>query len=336
MKIIVDQRIELLAVIQTISGYWDNFAQKYMKKSHFKNIYKNRVIKYFEKFKEHETIKLFEQLYKDDLDTSHYYQFVLILGYSELPELKNVKNYCDKWSLEFSKNNNWNLFINSIKTFYKDTNFNDFFENNYKEYDKLISDFGNKEEIVNSSKCIFNYLSVFDNNNYKVIVSPLVMGCYSININNDFEKIYYQIMCPTEYNDNRYLFCYPEPIIHILWHEIGHTIINDLTEKYIKEYNIENIVIPEKIKNTGYSIIEVVINEYIIRAIVYMLTEINEGEFNANLQYEVEEKFGFTEVKKLKNYITENCEKDKRLLKDENYKKIIDYIINRICKLYCA
>jgi hypothetical protein len=336
MEIIIDQRIELLAVIQTISGYWDNFAQKYMKKIHFESNYKNKVIKYFEKFKEHETIKLFKQLYRDNLDTSHYFQFVLILGHSELPEMNSVKCDYDKYSLEFNKNGKWKLFLDSIKIFYKDTNFKDFFEKSNNEYEKLLSDFGNKNDIINNTKCIFEYLSISENKNYNVIISPLVMGCYSINIKNDIENKYYQIMCPTDYNNNKYLFNYPEPIMHILWHEIGHTIINDLTEKYINEFDIENIEIPEKIKNIGYSIIEVIINEYIIRSIVYMLTELNEGEYNATLQYEVEENIGFTEVKKLKSYIIENCEKNKKLLKDNNYKKLIDYVINKICKSYCA
>jgi hypothetical protein len=335
VEIIIDQRIELLAVIQTISGYWDNFAKKYMKKSHFESNYKTEVIKYFEKFKEHETIRLFKQLCKKDLETSHYFQFVLILSYSELPEMNSINSYYDKYCLEFSQNNNWKLFVDSIKTFYKDTNFKEFFKKN-NEYERLLSDFGNKNEIINSSKYIFDYLSIYENSNYKIIVSPLAMGCYSVNVNNDLGKICYQIMCPTEYKNNKYLFNYGEPIIHILWHEIGHSIINDLTEKYINEFNIENIKIPEKIKDIGYSKIEIVINEYIIRAIVYMLIELNEGENNAALQYEIEENIGFTEVKKLKNYIIENCEKNNKLLKDYNYKKLIDYVINKICKSYCA
>jgi len=157
------------------------------------------------------------------------------------------------------------------------------------------------------------------------------MGCYSISMNNDLEKKCYQIMCPTEYN-NKYIFNYPEPIIHILWHEISHTIINDLTEKYINEFDIKNVKIPENIKNTGYSIAEVVINEYIIRAIVYMLVELNECENSAALQLEVEKNFGFTEVKNLKNYIIENCEKNNKLLLDENYRKLMKFVINKILK----
>jgi len=332
MDIIVDQRIELLAVIQTLSGYWDNFAKKYMKKSHFESNYKNKVMKYFENFKEHETIKLFKQLYKNDLDTSHYFQLVIILSYSELPEMNIINYHYDKWSFEFSQNNNWKLFINSIKIFYKDTNFKYFFEENNNEHEKLISDFGNKNEVINNSKCIFDYLSIKENSNYKVIVSPLAMGCYSINMNNDLEKKCYQIMCPTEYNNDKYLFNYPEPIIHILWHEISHSVINDLTEKYINEFDIENVEIPENIKNTGYSIVEVVINEYIIRAIVYILVELNECENSAALQYEVEKNFGFTEVKNLKNYIMKNCEKNNKLLLDENYKKLMKFVIDKILK----
>jgi len=58
MEIIVDERIELLAVIQTMNGYWDNLSLKYSNRKLFNCKYKENINNYFNKYKNHETIKL--------------------------------------------------------------------------------------------------------------------------------------------------------------------------------------------------------------------------------------------------------------------------------------
>jgi hypothetical protein len=327
MEIIIDQRIECLAVIQTLCGYWDDFLQKYFKKSHFQCGYIDEVKKYFEKYKDHKTIKLFNHLCKENPDISHYFQFVFILGHSELPELKSITNYYyDDYEYKLSQDNNWKEFVDSMKIFYEETNFKYFFESNKNEYKKVISDFGDINKT--NSKYIFDYLDVKDNSNYKVIISPLIMGLYGIAIKiNETEKVNYPIMSPNDYQNNKYIYDYGEPINHILWHEIGHTVINDLTDKYINEFDIENLNVPEEIKKIGY-IGKTVINEYIIRAITYKLIELFEDDNSAVFQLELEAKFGFTEIKKIKMFIEKNCEENNKLLKDDNYKKLIDYVIN--------
>jgi len=331
MEIIVDQRIELLGVIQTLCGYWDYFGQKYLGKTHYQCTYKDEVIKYFEKYKKHETLKLYNHLCKEDPDISHYFQFILILGYSELPELNCITNYDNDYYFYLSQKSNWKAFAESMKTFYKDTNFKDFFYNNKNKYEKLLSDFGNKDELINWSNLIFNYLSINNDNNYKIIISSLIMGCYGIKIKiNEILTMNYPILSPNDYKNNKYLFDYGEPINHVLWHEISHTVINDLTGKYIDNFDVKNIEIPEKIKNIGYTNIKTVIDEYIIRTIVYLLTELSEGDKSAVLQYEYEFKLGFTEIENIKEYIKENCEENNKLLKDDNYIKLIKYVIEKI------
>jgi len=334
MEIIIDQRIECLAVIQTLCDYWDNFLQKYFKKSHFQCRYINDVIKYFEKYKHHETLKLFNHLCKENPDLSHYFQFVFILGHSELPELNSITNYYnDDYEYKLSQENNWKTFVDSMKIFYKETNFKYFFESNKNEYEEIISDFGDINKT--NSKYIFDYLGVKDNSNYKVIISPLIDGCYGMKIKiNEIETVNYAIMSPNDYQNNKYIYDYGEPINHILWHEIGHTVINDLTEKYINEFDIENLNAPEK-KIGGYTG-KTIINEYIIRAITYKLIELFEDNNSATFQLELEAKYGFNEIKKIKMFIEENCEENNKLLKDENYKRLINYVINILNKVYCV
>jgi hypothetical protein len=55
MEIIIDKRIELITVIQTLCNYWDNLSLNSTKKYLFK--YKDNVTEYFKKYKTHEIIK---------------------------------------------------------------------------------------------------------------------------------------------------------------------------------------------------------------------------------------------------------------------------------------
>jgi hypothetical protein len=195
MEIYIDQRIELITIIQNLCGYWDNLAQIYDNQKLFqcKCKYKDNINNYFEKYKQHETIELYKKLCNEVQDICTF--LTLILSYSDLPDLSKIKE------------NNYERFIDSIRKFYQETNFYNFFENNKNIYDKIIFDFGNKDYFKNEINIIFEYLDI-DNKNYKVIISPLVMGNFGINIDTDK----YIIISPFDYKNNKYIFGSKESI----------------------------------------------------------------------------------------------------------------------------
>jgi hypothetical protein len=222
MEILVDKRIELLAVIQTMTQYWDNLALKYFNKKLFECKYKEDVDKYFNKYKNHETVKLYEELSNNVQDISTFIN--LVLCYSYPPNFVNVADV----------------------------------ENN------------------------INYI--------------------------DKQKI------PLE----------------LLWHEIGHLTINDLTKNYIDQFDINCKIISNDFIKHFYTDIETIVNEYIIRAITIRLFEINFGEKTVENLIQDNIQKGFTEIESIKNYISKNCEKDNRFTRGESYKELMDYVINKI------
>ena len=337
MIIKVDKRIELMTVIQTLDNYWDNVIKMFGNgdKTLPQCKYKENVNKYFEKYKNHETVKLYNSLSKDIGDITFFLN--LALSYSNPPEFKRIADinnhiklspelYPDMYDSKFPEKK----FIHGLKQFYKDTDFERFFANNKFEHKNILKDYIGINEIENNINAINNYLEN-DLKNYSIIVSALTMGNFGIGISaKNNIKYNYSVFSPCEYKNNTYIFGSKWWNKSILWHEIGHLTINDLTKTFIERFDTSNKIISECFVKHFYGSIESIVNEYIIRAITLRQFEIVDKEDNITglIQHDVEQ--GFYEIEKVKNYIAKYCEKDNKLLKGEKYIELMDYVIKLI------
>jgi hypothetical protein len=328
MEIITDKRIELMAVIQTLDNYWDSLALKYYNKKLFKCKYKKNIDNYFKRYKNHETVKLYSELNKNVTDISAFTN--LVLCYSNPPNFEKIANIKNNVNSLIKQNIPYENFINGIKRFYDDTNFEYFFENNLNEYDMLINDYMNKNDLKEYMNIIDSYLRN-NSKNYTIVISALLMGCFGIKILTNENITYnYSVISPFDYKRNKYIFGSKFSVLEMLWHEISHLTINDLTKNHIDQLNISHKIISNDFIKHFYTDIETVINEYIIRAITTRLFEINYGEkIIENLIQDNIQK-GFTEIESIKNYISKNCEKNNKFTREEGYKKLMDYVVNKI------
>ena len=325
MDIIIDKRIELLAIVQTLDNYWDNLNIRYTSEKLFQCKYKENIWDYFGKYKNHDTVRLYNKLCNNVQQINAFIE--LVLCYSYPPNLDNMANLQNNVGDIFEPEFPFEIFIDGLKKFYRETNFELFFEKNQKEYKKLLSDYGYKEKYIS---IVDNYLGT-ETKNYTVIISALLLGNFGIKIQtNKNITLNYSVLSPYGYKDNKYVFGSKEYIIETLWHETSHLTINDLTKKYINQFDINEKIIPENFVKNFYVSIEAIVNEYIIRTITIRLFEIYYDENTAGqfMQYHIQK--GFTEIESIKNYIVKNCEKEKKLIKDEKYKELMDYVINKI------
>ena len=325
MDIIIDKRIELLAIIQTLDNYWENLAIKYANEKLFQCKYKENIWDYFGKYKNHDTVRLYNKLCNNVQQINAFIE--LVLCYSYPPNLDNIANLQNNIGNLFEPQFPFEIFISGLKQFYHDTNFEYFFENNQIEYKKLLSDYGFKEEYIG---IIDNYLGA-ETKNYTVIISALLLGNFGIKIQtNENIALNYSVLSPYEYKDSKYYFGSKEYIMELLWHETSHLTINDLTKKYIGQFNTNEKIIPDNFVKIFYTSIEAIINEYIIRAITIRLFEIYYDENTAEqfMQYHIQKEF--KEIESIKNYIVKNCEKNNKLIKDNKYKELMNYVINKI------
>jgi hypothetical protein len=328
MEIIVDKRIELMAIIQTMAHYWDNLSLKYSNKKLFKCKYKENIDKYFKKHKKHETVKLYGELSNNVQEISAFTN--LILCYSNPPNLDNIANIQNNVNGLIKQNIPYENLINGIKRFYNDTSFEYFFENNKNEYEMLINDYINKNDLNEYVKKIDIYLGS-NTKNYTITVSALLIGNFGIKILTNKNVTYnYSVMSPFDYKENKYIFGSKYYVLDVLWHEISHLTINDLTKRYINLFNINKEIFHDDFRKIFYTDIETIINEYIVRVITIRLLEINYGKKVAEGLIQDNIKKGFTEIESIRDYISINCEKDNKFTREEGYKKLIDYVINKI------
>ena len=332
MEITIDERIELITVVQTLCNYWENFQIKYCNGDPLSpNRYKENVQKYFGKYKEHNIIKLYNKLINDYEIWDITAFITLVLCYSNPPKLNVIADFENNWG----KINGITMFpykefIDELKRFYTDTDFNIFFENNQNEYIKMLNSYGNKTEL--SIDTAFNYYDI-KTDNYKIILSSLVLdGCgFGINIKTNKNEINnYSIISPYGYKDNKYLFGPISSQKSYLWHEIGHLIINDLTSNYINQFNIDIWQIPEIFLKNLINNKETIINEYIIRAITIRLFEINNENDHAKLLINKDIQKGFKDIIMVKEHIKNNFEDNQIFLKDDRFKELMEYVIKLI------
>jgi hypothetical protein len=328
MEIMVDKRIELIAVIQTMVHYWDNLALKFSGKKLFKCKYKENTDKYFKKHKKHETVKLYGELSNNVQEISAFTN--LVLCYSDPPNLDNIADIESNINSFNKQNVLYGNFINKIKRFYEDTNFEYFFENNQNEYELLINDYINRNDLNEYVKIVDNYLGS-STKNYTIAVSSLLMGNFGIKILTNKNVTYnYSVISPFDYKENKYIFGSKFYILDVFWHEISHLTVNDLTKNFINKFKISKKEAPENFRKIFYTDIETIINEYIVRAIIIRLLELNYGEKVTEGLIKDNIKKGFTEIESIRDYILKNCEKDNKFTREEGYKELIDYILVKL------
>jgi hypothetical protein len=159
-------------------------------------------------------------------------------------------------------------FTARLKYYSEISKFNVFFNNNGPLYKNLICSFTSNLNTGNSISSIENYAGKY-NKTYNIIIAPLCLGNYGFKIADQL----FIVISPVNYRDGQYRFSPPFYNEMLLWHEICHSFINDLTGNY--KTLIEDLKIPDCFKNGVYDDISTVINESLINAICIRLFEIN-------------------------------------------------------------
>lgn len=326
MEITIDKRIELLTVVQTLCNYWDKLLINSYGEPLFQCKYKEDIKEYFEKYMNHEIVEWYNTFSNGITDISA--PIKMTLSHSDPPELNNITNNEDNFRTTDNSIFPHKQFIAKLRKFYTDTNFEQFYIKSQNEYTKMLTDFGSKTEL--SVNTAFDYYGC-SAENYNIIISPLAMGGFGIKVNTaNNTALYYSVLSPYDYRENKYDFGSLQSKKEILWHEIGHLVINDLTRNYIDQFNINEKEIPEIFVNNFYPGIESITSEYIVRAITIRLVEMS-GEIEI-MDFSIESHVaqGFKNVVSVKEYIKENCEENGKFIKDNKYKDLVEYVIGKI------
>ena len=316
----VDSRIELISIIQTFTT-WNEIG--IIKNS----TYKQRVIEYFSKYSDHEAITLYEEMLKKGFTFEVPINFMLHL--TEPPELRIRIPFSDYLIRRVGGNKELLLkFVHALRKFVKDTEFMKFIELN-REFYRKIEESGRRS--INTSRIAYVLRDFFGFLKHKnvIILAPLIYptvgyGAY-MSVNGTTEM--YAVLGPTSVKDGQVYF--EESAERTALHEFIHSYVNPLTSKYFEKNpksrsEMEPLMYPifEKMQAMAYGLLEIMINEHIVRAIECFIEERYYG-MSATKELERQEQMGFIYIKHIYKLIEEYYVKRKKVSFNEYHQKIM-------------
>lgn len=270
INVMIDPRIELLAIVQLISDYDSRFGLI----TRFHSSYKDNMKKHFNQYSKHPAVKLFEKM--SEKGFSYHIPPALMLYCSNPPELNRVRDYGDYFEgraekIELDK------FIEELQNFARDTDFSQFFLANEDFYNTVLD---KNIMTIRSTPYIAELESYFGmkQNSYTIILSPLFhAGGFGPRLDAAYGKYdIYSILGPTRIDKNTPIFS-----SNISWHEFGHSFVNPLSEKNQDEVNkYQKLYTPlaVQMKSQAYPNWLTCVNEHVDRAVTCRLIYRNDGE----------------------------------------------------------
>lgn len=294
LTICVDPRIELLMVVQYLSGYGEKYKGTLVKES---TDYSQAINEYFGSYKEHKAVQYFKELSAKKFTYDIPIEGMLYTG--DLLDLQNVGIISEKIKLRIG-DREYIEFIRLLNDFAKETNFNSFYEENQAYYKGLVDQVTQTNTWSNKIKEVEKYLKL-TGNQYYIVISPLSIGGYGIEIEDhigETKNYYYVGGCDLSSKDYDKVF---DNLIRNMI--IDRTVDINLYEtyKYADRYNKMNSGIKKQ-----YTSWETCMKHYFETAVNIRLIVRSGGQKQAEELIKSEEAKGFVAMgalcKKLEQY----------------------------------
>ncbi len=305
-KIEVDPRMELLCVVQNISGY------PYLNRE-FE--YSNGVMQFFEKDSVAEAVRLTRYLMKE-------HGFVqdapldLILRLSEVPELEQTHPFTPRTVERAGSDENLEKYRLALKQFASDSNFAEFWKEHLSYYEKMVEYTANDLEGYDPVTTINTYYNE-SKKSYTVVLSPLLYGGYGMRVSDQQNKMDIYGCLSADKIKEGIPYYSKDGLSNYLYHEFSHSFINPLTDNYLPVVEATSALfgpIEKEMSAISYGRWITCINEHIVRAahirILYSMGEKTAAE--DLLEMEKSRRFVYIEpiLEKLKQFEQERDTKN--------------------------
>lgn len=289
-----DERVELMATVQYLSGYFLT--------SRYPTNYKKEIKQRFATYKNHPAVTLFAQLSHDHFSYSEPFKFIL--------QYNNIPYFEAQYDTEFSpvsagQADSLVLFANLLQDFYKKTQFGKFFDQHQPLYDTLSNQISQQLGNTNYIALLENYFGK-QQADYELIFSPLLpnggFGPAVKLLNNQY--ILYALVGANGIDKGIPTFDAESFATNLLLHEFSHSFINPLTEKNIIALNkCDNLYayVANDMAAKAYDRWDIVINEHLVRAAVIRIAQKQFGTQTANALIEREKQAGFLYIEPVIN-----------------------------------
>lgn len=290
LNIKIDDKIETIYSIAFLNNYFLIGPHD--------NLYKRTLKKEFKELKNHRAVQLFDSLFNTS-DFVGYKIVEWVMQFDSFPKLNQVRSSIEP--IKFSENDTLlNEFKREMIKFYNDSTFQKFLKKGSVVNNKIINQV-NKSNTIN--KLPFNLEEYYGKklDSYNLILSPFLhtggFNVEMISLNNTKEV--FSIIGPNGEIDFVPYFDKDYMETDMVLHEFGHSFVNPITDKYIKEIEtIKDRYYTKELRETGningYDEWRYVFNEIVLRATTIKITEQYFGKSIAdeNLKEEISNGFG--------------------------------------------
>jgi len=306
LNVVVDARLELLAVVQLLSGYGERFELI----TRYDFPYKRDVTEYFSAYKTHRAVQLFAEMSKTGFTYDAPPAAMLYL--SDPPELNIQLSFPDNLKRRAGGQGRLNQFVSSLRDFANKAQFVAFFKSHQETYQQIAANARTTMKDVDYVGTLENYYGI-KHHSYNIILVPLFVGGFGHHIERaDSICDIYNICGPINIENDLPVFGTAESFRQLTWHEFGHSFVVPTMDKIrssIAKYSSLYKPISDIMRRQAYGTWENCVNEHLVRAVSTRLTyrHLDKESAEKGLQYHKTRGFFYVEplCKRLEKYESE-------------------------------
>lgn len=300
----VDYHTELLGIIMWLSNYHNDYKELY---SDYENkFFTDNIISRFEKFKNEEVIKEFEQIVKKH-SFNYDAPYTLFLELNDRFKSSKLDNYVFEDRL--NSDESIYLFINKLENFAQKIDFETYYNDNIPEYQKYVNNVSKAFEEKNIDIFLKNYYGYDNGKQYYINLLPFTTdGSFFC----ETPKGFYSCLPVYDSMKKENLFELTEGLtrqfLDATVHEYSHGYVDPLTDKFkIVDKTTDLFAhIKDKIDPSAYPTDVEILNEHIIRAIeIRFIKLVYKDNTWGEKRIEYEEKSGFIYIRNIVQSLTE-------------------------------
>lgn len=278
VKVTVDPRIELLSAVRLLSGDQDTLDSM----TRFDFPYKQKMAEFFGKYKDHRAVRLLNEMSKEGFNACAQHELLMCASDPPGLSLGDLRKClppgrADVLAELAGGEKQLTGFVDALREFARDTDFQRFFEANADTYEAIIDAadskvrnldvVGSLEEYVGSSRPLL----------VTMVLAPLVLdGGFGPTVeHSDGVQELFDICGPSDVKDGLPSWGAPEDIRNIAWHEFGHSFVNPLVYKHehsLAKYSSLHNPIASQMRSNGYGDNwQTCVCEHIVRAVTARL-----------------------------------------------------------------
>ena len=272
LNVSVDPRIELLSVVQLLSGYVMGASLVNTDAT----TYRRDLDVYFAPFRGHRAVTLFAEMYPKgfafDVPPN------VMLYFSNPPRLTQLQALPDDLKKRAGGERQLNEFIDALRDFARVSRFMEFYRAHVRTYQRIVDNTRATAKGKHLVGVLESYLGM-KQHSYNVFLMPLAIELgFGVNVKrSDGTLDIYQMIGRGSVNQGIPVFGAGGEFTlqHIVWHEFSHSFVNPLTAQHRAEVNKYQSLyqpIAMQMKQQAYADWEHAVNEHIIRALTSRLT----------------------------------------------------------------